>query len=315
MTPRAIGSSVELLEQRSGQELAAAWPRQRPADARRRSRVAADRHSRRVALLKHVLPVIGAILLVLVAVWPRLGPLWESVRLGFPVIDLREAHELRMLNPRYAGIDRFDRPYVVTSAIGRQVPNRDDLMSLEQPRAEMTMHAGALVVMTAATAMYQAQAQLLDLFDDVTLVHENGTRFVTKTAHVDVSANTAEGHDPVSGHGPSGDITAQGFRILDKGNRVIFAGKSDLLLKGSKPSPAASAPAALPPEIAAAAAQVEAAAAAAPVLEPPASREAVAEPSHLQTAANPAAAKVPAAAGGSPKGRARSTPGGRPGKA
>ena len=57
---------------------------------------------------------------------------------------------------------------------------------------------------------------------------------VTKSARVDVSANTAEGHDPVSGHGPSGDIAAQGFRVLDKGNTIIFTGTSNLLLKGNQ---------------------------------------------------------------------------------
>ena len=148
-------------------------------------------------------------------------------------------------------MDRYNRPYVVTSAIGRQASNRDDLMSLERPRAEMIMHNGALVVVTAATAMYQSQAQLLDLFDDVNLVHENGTRFVTNTAHVDVAADSAVGNDPVTGHGPSGDITAQGFRVVDRGNTIVFTGKSNLLLKGTKPSahPAASPPT-LPAEVA-----------------------------------------------------------------
>jgi lipopolysaccharide export system protein LptC len=219
------------------------------------------------------LPVLGLTLLAVVAIWPRLGPLLESVRLGFPIIDLREARELRMLNPRYAGIDRFNRPYVLTAAVGRQVPNRDDLMSLERPKAEMTMRRGALVVVTATTAMYQSPAQLLDLFDDVNLLHENGTRFVTKTAHVDVSANAAEGHDPVIGHGPSGDITAQGFRILDKGDTIIFKGKSDLLLKGSKPSAKPSmTPPGLPAEVEETAARLEASATTPPagVTEPPA---------------------------------------------
>src|SRR5262249_25045112 len=152
------------------------WPGPSRPASNWRLRLTDDRYSRRVAWLKRVLPVVGMMLLVLVAVWPRLGPLLESVRLGFPVIDLREARELRMLNPRYAGIDRLNRPYVVTSAIGRQMPNRDDLMSLEKPRAEMIMHRGATVVVTAETAIYQSQVQLLDLFDDVNLVHENGTR-------------------------------------------------------------------------------------------------------------------------------------------
>ncbi len=35
-----------------------------------------------------------------------------------------------MVNPRYAGADRTGRPFVVTAASGRQVPDRQDLMSL-----------------------------------------------------------------------------------------------------------------------------------------------------------------------------------------
>jgi lipopolysaccharide export system protein LptC len=252
------GGSVPAAKPRGGREIAAAWPRPTPPRLRLRERNAGDHYSRRVAMLKRVLPIVGLTLLTLVAIWPRLGPLLESVRLGFPLIDLREARELRMLNPRYAGIDRYNRPYVVTAAVGRQVANRDDLMALERPRAEMMMHHGALVVVSAATAMYQAQAQLLDLFDDVTLVHGNGTRFVTRTAHIDVAADTAEGHDPVSGQGPSGEVTAQGFRILDKGNTVIFSGKSNVLLKGSRPNPHPTAsPPALPADVEEAAARIE----------------------------------------------------------
>jgi len=251
---------VSALETRAGHALAATSPKPSHPVSGRRSR-RDDRYSRRVAVLKRILPVVGVTLLALVAIWPRLVPLLDSVRFGLPVIDLREAHELRMLNPRYAGVDRFNRPFVVTSAIGRQAPDREDLMSLEHPRAEMTAHNGALIVVTAATAMYQSQAQLLDLFGDVNLVHENGTRFVTNTAHVDVAADTAVGYDPVTGHGPSGDVTAQGFRVFDKGDTIVFTGKSNLLLRGTKPNvhPAV-APATLPAEVAETAAMLEAAA-------------------------------------------------------
>src|SRR5260370_25218533 len=117
--------------------------------------------------------------------------------------------------------------------------------------------------------MYQSQAQLLDLFGDVTLVHENGTRFVTNTAHVDVAADRAEGKDPVTGHGPSGDINAQGFRVLDKGNTIVFTGNSNLLLKGTKPSarPAVSPPS-FPAGVAETAAALEAAAVAPEAIVP-----------------------------------------------
>jgi hypothetical protein len=146
----------------------------------------------------------------------------------------------------------------VTAAVGRQVPDRQDLMSLEAPRADLKMHAGADVVVTAATGVYQSPVQLLDLFGQVTLVHQNGTRFVTDTARVDVANSTAEGGDPVVGQGPSGDVNAAGFRILGKGDTILFTGRSDMLLRGAAPGTAKHAPAALPAPVAAIATRVEA---------------------------------------------------------
>lgn len=225
----------------------------------------AFRHRRRVALLKRILPAVGATLLLLIALWPRLAPLWERMRLALPAIDLRAARELKMMHPRYAGIDRQGRPFVVTAVSGRQLPDRQDLMSLQAPRAEIKTHSGAKVVITANTGIYQSQTQLVDLFGEVTMVHQNGTRFLTQSARVNAAANTAQGNAPVEGHGPSGDIKAQGFRILDKGDRILFTGRSDVLLKGAKASPAKQHPAALPAAVAATAARVEAAET--PVLE------------------------------------------------
>src|ERR1700752_3291734 len=199
---------VKVLEQGARLPRGAA-ARSHPPAGRLRAPVMDDRYSRRVAFLKGVLPAIGVTLLLLVAVWPLLAPLLESVRLGFPAIDLREARELRMVNLRYSGLDRYDRPYVVTAAIGRQVPDRNDVMALERPKAVMTVHGGASVTVTAATGVYQSQAQLLDLFEDVTLLHQDGTRFVTRRAHLDVSDNNPEGSEPVEGHGPSGDIAGE----------------------------------------------------------------------------------------------------------
>jgi lipopolysaccharide export system protein LptC len=252
-----------------------------------------DRYSRRVAFLKRVLPAVGVTLLLLVAGWPRLAPLLESVRLGFSAIDLREARELRMVNPRYGGLDRYNRPYVVTAAIGRQVPDRNDVMALERPKAVMTAHGGASVVLTAATGIYQSQAQLLDLFADVNLIHENGTRFVTQRAHVNLSDNSAEGRDPIEGHGPSGDITGEGFQVLSKGETITFTGESHLLLNGSKPSTTPAEPPALPAAVERTAARIETAAAVSAVGQPPRPppTSALTRPTTNKPAAKPHAAK------------------------
>jgi len=225
-----------------------------------------NRYSRRVAMMRLALPVIGVLLLVIVAVWPRVAPLFD--RLRFAAIDLREARELRMLNPRYAGTDRSGHPFIVTAAIGRQVPGRDDIMALDQPRADLKSHNGANIVVTADSGLYQTNTQFLDVIGHVTMTHENGTQIVTDSARLDAANNAGEGHDPVEGHGPSGDIKAEGFQIIDKGDIVMFTGKSDLWLRGSKSGlNVAPEPASLPPPVAQAATQIEAVVA--PLSQPP----------------------------------------------
>jgi len=230
-------------------------------------RIVRDAYSRRVVLLKRVLPAVGLGLLLLVAVWPRLAPLFYDVRFALPRIDRRDAWELRMINPRYAGIDRLNRPYVLTAAAGRQMPERNDLMSLDHPHGQLVLRGGAKVALRAAAGVYQSQSRLLDLFGDVILTHENGTRFVTQAAHLDLAAETAGGQDPVTGSGPSGDITAQGFRIVDKGDTVVFTGRSHLLLKRLSASRAAPPPPALPAAVEQAAARIAADATAEPGLD------------------------------------------------
>ncbi|HML11644.1 MAG TPA: LPS export ABC transporter periplasmic protein LptC, partial [Stellaceae bacterium] len=225
------------------------------------ARLPGNRYSRRVALLKLALPAIGGTLLLLVVVWPRVAPLFD--RLRFAAIDLREARELRMINPRYAGTDREGRPVMLTAAVGRQVPQRDDVMSLDKPVANLQSGSGAKIVVTADTGVYQTQTQFLDLFGNVTINHEDGSTFVTSAARLDAANDAAEGHAAVEGHGPQGDITAQGFRILDKGEIVIFTGQSNLTLKNTKPQgpqpdPPAAATVGVPAPVAQAAAELAA---------------------------------------------------------
>jgi lipopolysaccharide export system protein LptC len=216
------------------------------------------RHTWRVAILKRILPAIGVSLLLLIAMWPRLVPLWERMRFSFPPIDLRDAQELRMVNPRYSGIDREGRPFVVTAASGRQIPDRQDLMSLQSPVAEIKLRSGAKVWASAASAVYQSQTSMIDMFGDVTVTHQDGTRFLTQAARVNVAQNAAEGSDPVFGHGPAGEIKAQGFRIIDKGDTIIFTGNAEMLLNAAEKVAPKRPPPAVPATVAQLASQVEA---------------------------------------------------------
>ena len=205
------------------------------ARARRRS-VYNPLYSRFVSLAKRVLPGVALILLVLIAVWPRLETeLQRRVAFLLPRLDPREALDLRMVSARYTGVDRQNRPFVITADVARQAKNTDDLISLEGPKGDLTTLNGSWLEMNAYTGLYQQQAQLLDLFGNVQLFQDKGNEFRTDSAHINMADGTAEGNEPVEGQGPFGHITGEGFRIRDRGDVIIFTGKSHLeLISGDK---------------------------------------------------------------------------------
>jgi lipopolysaccharide export system protein LptC len=189
------------------------------------------RYSRFVALMKLALPVAALGLLLLVSTWPRLESVFQSVHLTPPRFDADEARDLRMVQARYSGFDRENRPYVITADVARQSPSSDDLIAMEGPKGTLTTATGGWVELTAVTGVYRSQVQLLDLFGDVHVSRDKGEQFESDNAHVDMKAGSAGGDDPVTGHGPFGEATGDGFRIFDHGSTMILTGHATLLLR------------------------------------------------------------------------------------
>ncbi len=188
------------------------------------------RYSRFVAWMKVALPCAAVALLLLVAVWPRIQSAVERLQ-KLPRIDLSQARDLRMVNLHYSGTDRHDRPFTVTAEAARQRPEVDDLVELEAPKADMTTQNDTWLALTAYSGIYRPQSQLLDLFGNVELFQDKGNEFKTDSAHIDMSKGSAEGDDPIEGHGPFGTIEAEGFRIENQGEVIVFTGKARLFLE------------------------------------------------------------------------------------
>lgn len=187
-------------------------------------------HSRFVQRSKWIMPALAVTLLLLVGTWPEITSIIDRLHFTVPRIDLSEARNLRMVSPRYTGIDRDNRPYVLTAAAATQASQADDIVSLDAPRADMTTNSGNWVEVTGYTGTYQPQPQLLDLYGDVVLYQDRGNEFHTDSARLNIANGTARGDQPVSGQGPFGHVTAQGFTMYNRGDVIDFTGKTNLTL-------------------------------------------------------------------------------------
>ena len=200
------------------------------------------RHSRTVSLLRLVLPCTAVVLVGIVVAWSLWGQIEEGFKIGISSIDPEEAKILRMVHPRFAGMKDNSLPYLVTADEAIRDGPTSDIVRLINPKGDITMRNGAWVALMAASGKYDQKRETLDLDDGVELFHDRGLHFSSKTAHIDLKAGTAEGYDPVTANGPSINITGEGFKVLEGGQRIIFTGRAKALLYPRDTRPKKAAP-------------------------------------------------------------------------
>jgi lipopolysaccharide export system protein LptC len=190
-----------------------------------------NRYSLFVGLMKVVLPASAAALILLVIAWPQLTFKDDRFRLGMSRLNLDQADNPTMLNARYDGIDEQRRPYSITADMATQSKQDEDIIDLELPKADMTLEGGAWLALNARAGQYHRTNEVLDLSGGVSLFHDRGFELRSNSAHIDLAAGIAEGAQPVEGQGNFGTVQSEGFRVLDRGQTIIFTGKSRLVLQ------------------------------------------------------------------------------------
>ncbi|MBL4614052.1 MAG: LPS export ABC transporter periplasmic protein LptC [Magnetovibrio sp.] len=184
-------------------------------------------YSRFVSGMKVLLPFLALGLVALIIIWPRLKS-DDTFRIGFSSVRLSGSSEPGIDNARYMGTDENRQPYTVTADLARI--EADGQYSLEMPKADLTLDDGTWLVLTANTGRFRQGQQELELQGDVNLFHDTGYEISTDELLLDLQRNVAESHTPVTGHGPFGELKAQGLKLIDKGRIIYFTGPAQLIL-------------------------------------------------------------------------------------
>lgn len=190
------------------------------------------RASRLVVLMKLILPALALAIIALIVSWPQLIPDHANFRLGDKVKNVLVAATdgLSMDQPRYVGVDEEHRPYEVTASRASQQSHGDDRLDLVNPQADLAVNDEEWLALSAASGIYDKKQKTIDLAGGVTVFHDQGYTVTSDTARVLLDKGMAMSDDPVSAHGQSGVATGEGFRIYDRGERIVFTGKSKIVL-------------------------------------------------------------------------------------
>ncbi len=194
-------------------------------------RLYSDTYSNFVGFMKFVLPAVAFLLVTLVMLWPQIKQTKKDVtRSIMSSLSVEDIENLQIVRPRYTGVDAGDRPFMLTADLARQETAKADLVTLTAPKADITLEDGAWLAMTAKAGAYYQKAKILHLTGEVSLFHDDGYTVQTGEARIDFNTGNAEGDLPVIGEGPLGTLRSEGFRVYDKGARMMFIGRTRLVI-------------------------------------------------------------------------------------
>ena len=180
------------------------------------------RRSRFVGAMKLGLPLLALTLVGLVLAWPQLyNRVDKLIPLSFSKVELSNA-ALTMQNARYRGTDRRNQPFIITADTATQDPSDPKLMTLDKLAADLSTSGGGWLNLNANTGLYQQDTKTLMLYGDINIFTDRGYEFHGTSADVNVNAGTVASDDKVWGQGPFGLLRANGLRVYDKGERIVF---------------------------------------------------------------------------------------------
>lgn len=174
--------------------------------------------------------------------WPSFKSYFKTLYFAVPAVSVptvvgpkKVAQETKnsAKDIRFFGTDKSNQPYLLIADSGHE--NQEGIVFLTNPQLTLTLQSQDIATLTATEGTYDKNKELVTLKGEVVMTHSAGYQFVTSLSLIDLTQSIAYGDQAVHGEGPNGIIQAKGgFKLLEKGDKVIFFGRPELTLKTAR---------------------------------------------------------------------------------
>ncbi len=194
-------------------------------DLRRQEEFArANRHSRRVRMLRRAIPIGCGLALLLPTLFVFFNPfkaLDVNVSVGRITIS---GSKITMEAPKLTGYKKDNRAYVVNARSAAQDPHKPNLVELNDMIANIEMPNNGWAKVEAVFGLYDSQAEKIDLKTNVHVRTDTGYDVKTSEAMIEFKDGHVVVNQPVNVIMNTGTIDADSMEIIDNGKEITFTG-------------------------------------------------------------------------------------------
>ncbi|QND56728.1 LPS export ABC transporter periplasmic protein LptC [Mesorhizobium huakuii] len=180
----------------------------------------AQRHSRRVRVLKFAVPLAAALIAVAFPVYSYLAaPVSVAVQAEGAAFS---NGKLVMANPKLNGFTKQKQPYSMTALRAIQDVNTQGIIELEGIDAKVPVGPDNVAAIKASRGTYDRDGNTMKMTSDVTITTTDGMRAKFKSVFLDMGKGTMKTDDPVDVSSGGSQITANSLSVQDNGKVLVF---------------------------------------------------------------------------------------------
>lgn len=190
-----------------------------------------SRHSRFVRIAKLLLPSIAAVLIGILLVFPGIQNDVRDIRLDITRPKQGELEKLHVENTVFYITDKNNR---VNNFLAEKIDETEPgskLIKLTKPEGIIPSSPDVWTNIKASVGYYDQNANILELKDDVELFYSEGMTVKTTEAFYDFDQSRGYGNEAVNGEGFMGNLSSQGFEILNSDSILAFTGHTEMTIK------------------------------------------------------------------------------------
>ncbi|MEO0327174.1 MAG: LPS export ABC transporter periplasmic protein LptC [Pseudomonadota bacterium] len=186
-------------------------------------------HSNRVRILKVLLPVVGVIIILVIA------SMFVLQKMFVPDLEIKsitmQDGKLVMNNPELNGLDGEYRPYKLKADKAIQDADNPRRVELIDITATLPMSASVSADIVAGNGIYDADQKTLLLTQRVNVETSDGMLIELKDADVDIGNGVLVTNNPIFATSAKADIVSSTMVIKDRGKHLLFEGNVNMTLR------------------------------------------------------------------------------------